>query len=183
MVGAIIGGVAALGSAITGAISSSKQNKRSRDLIGAQRTKNQQWYNTRMAEDFTQRTDAQAILKKQREMLEERYNNARATGAVSGATDEAVALQKEAANSAMADTMTNLSAQAASYKENVENAYHNTDSALNQQQAQIATAQAQASAQASAQAVNAGLNLIGADLSNTSAPQKNNSSSPEKRKS
>lgn len=161
----IAGGATTLGSAIYGTVASSAANRRARKLIGQQRDENRRWYNTKMNEDYTSRPDAQAVIEKQRELLGERYRQARATAAVSGATDEAVAMQKEAANDALADTMSGIAAEAAEYKEGVESRYRAEDNALNQQQAQIEARRGAATAQAAAQGVSAGLNLIGQGVS------------------
>lgn len=167
MLGATIaGGALALGSSIYGAIASSKLNKKAQQLIQQQRDDNKAWYNARMSEDYTQRTDAQNVINKQRELLDEQYKNAKATNVVSGGTDAAVAMQKAAANDAMAQTMSDIASEASDYKNNIEKQYRAQDAALNQQQAQIAADQAKATAQAASQTVNAGLNLMGAGMMN-----------------
>ena len=158
---AAIGGVAALGSAIYGGIKSSKANNKARDLIQQQRRDNRDWYNLRMSQDYTQRADVQAAIKRQRELLNEQYQRARATNVVAGGTDEALALQQQAANKAVSDTMTDVAAQAANYKDNVEQQYRAQDAALNQQQVQNYQQQAAQTAQAASQGVNAGLGLMG----------------------
>lgn len=156
----IAGGVTALTGAIYGGIASANYNKKARKLIQNQRDENKQWYNTKMAEDYTQRSDVQAAIKRQRELLDEQYKRAKATNVVAGGTDEALALQKQAANNSLSDTMTDVAGQASDYKEGVENAYRHQDAALNQQQAQTYQQQAAAVAQAGGQAVNAGLQAI-----------------------
>lgn len=161
LVSSIIGGVGALGSAIYGAAASAKANNRARRLIQQQRDDNREWYNIKSAQDYTQRADVQAAIKRQRELLDEQYKRARATNAVAGGTDEALALQKKAANQAMAQTMTDVAAGAANYKDNIEQQYRSQDAALNQQQAQSYQQQAAQTAQAASQAVNAGLGLVG----------------------
>ena len=105
MVGSLIGAAAQVGSSIYGAIKSSQANKRAQQLIQNQRDENQKWYDQKMAEDYTQRTDVQNVLRKQRELLQEQYQRARATNLVAGGTDESLALQQAAANNAMGDTM------------------------------------------------------------------------------
>lgn len=160
----ILGGAASLGGAIYGAISSAKNNKKARALIQKQRDDNRAWYNTRMAEDYTQRSDAQAVLTKQRELLQEQYKQGKASNIVSGGTDEGLALQKEAANNAMAQTMSGIAANAASYKDSVENQYRAQDNALNQQQVQTYGQQAQQASQAGSQLAAKGLNLMGASF-------------------
>lgn len=158
---AAIGGVAALGSAIYGGIKSAKANNKARDLIQQQRRDNRDWYTLRMSQDYTQRADVQAAIKRQRELLNEQYQRARATNVVAGGTDEALALQQQAANKAVSDTMTDVAAQAANYKDNVEQQYRAQDAALNQQQAQSYQQQAAQTAQAASQGVNAGIGLMG----------------------
>lgn len=161
MITAAIGAGLSLASAIYGGIKSSQANNRARRLIQQQRDDNKRWYDTRMVQDYTMRTDAQAAINRQRELLNEQYNRARKTGVVSGATDEAVAMQKAAANKAVSDTTTEIASQASAYKDNVERQFRAQDAALNQQQAQSHQQQAAQTAQAASQAVNAGINLVG----------------------
>ena len=151
MVGSIIGAAAQVGSSIYGAIKSSQANKRAEKLLQNQRDENQKWYDQKMAEDYTQRTDVQNVLRKQRELLQEQYQRARATNLVAGGTDESLALQQAAANDAMGDTMADIAENAASYKEGVENQFRTQDAALNQQQIGIEQGKAQAIANAAGQ--------------------------------
>lgn len=151
MVGQILGAAAQVGSAIYGAIKSSQANKRAEAMIQNQRDENKRWYDQKMAEDYMQRSDVQNILRKQRELLNEQYQRARATNIVAGGTDESLALQQQAANEVMGDTMANIAANAANYKDSVENQYRAQDAALNQQQVAAEQAKAQAIAQAAGQ--------------------------------
>lgn len=157
----IAGGVAALGSSIIGAISSSANARKARQLIQNQRDENQRWYNTKMNEDYTQRTDVQNAINKQRELLDEQIKRANARSVVGGASEESVAIAKEQANKSVAEATADIAAAGADYKDRVEQQYRATDAALNQQQAQTYQQQAAQSAQAASQAVNAGINLIG----------------------
>ena len=134
MVGAIIGAAAQVGSSILGAIKSSQANKRAEDMLQNQRAENKKWYDQKMAEDYMQRSDVQNILRKQRELLQEQYQRARAANVVAGGTDESLALQQQAANETMGDTMADIAAGAESYREGIENQYRTQDAALNQQQ-------------------------------------------------
>jgi len=156
-----IGAVGALGSAIYGAIKSSKANNQARRLIQQQRDENRRWYDTKMNQDYTLRTDVQNAINKQRELLDEQYKRAKATNVVSGGSDASVALQKEAANKSLADTTADIAAAGANYKDSVEQQYRAQDAALNQQQAQSYQQQAAQTAAAASQGVNAGLNLVG----------------------
>lgn len=169
-VGSAIAGTAiALGSAITGAVASSNAAKKANKMIAKQRAENKQWYNAKMAEDYITRSDAQAVLKKQRELLNEQYQRARATNIVAGGTDESLALQQQAANKSMSDTMSNIASEASAYKDSAEQAYRQQDAALNQQQVQVQQQKAANIAQAAGQGVSAGLNLIGGGISKSNA--------------
>lgn len=158
------GAATALGTSIYGAIASSKANKEANRIIAQQKADNLKWYNMKAAEDFSQRSDTQALLKKQKEMLDSTYRQARATQAVAGGTDEALAMQQAAANQAVADSMTNIAAQSSAYKDQAEQQYLQTNNALEQQQVQMQMQKANAVSAAAAQGVTAGLNLIGSGI-------------------
>lgn len=171
LISTALGAAAALGSAAYGAIKSSLANKKAKARIQDERDKNKRWYEYRMAEDVTGRSDAQSIITKQRELLGEQYKNIRATNAVAGGSEESVAAQKQAANNAVADTMSNIAADASNRKDAIEQQYRSYDSQLNNQQAILEQQQAQNIANAAGQAVNAGLGLIGAGINSIPATQ------------
>ena len=156
--------VAALGSTIYGAIKSKNYNDKMRALTEEERQENRRWYQNQMASDYTQRTDAQAVLTNQRRLFQEANEQARAKNVVAGGTDQAEALRKASANDAMAQTSSDIAAKAAEYKNNVEKSYRQTDMAINQQQAQSYGQQAANTAQATSQVTNAALNLMGQGL-------------------
>jgi len=164
IVSAGIGGLMQLGSSIYGSVASAKQNKEAQRELDARRAENKRWYEQKMNEDYTMRSDVQNVLRKQRELLQEQYQRARATNVVAGGTDESLALQQQAANEAMGDTMADIAANAAAHKDAVESDYRANEAALSQQQQNIYTGQAQATAQAASQAANAGAALLGAGL-------------------
>ena len=151
MVGAIIGAAAQVGSSIYGAIKSSQANKRAEDLLRNQRDENRKWYETRMAEDYTRRADVQNILRKQRELFQDQYKRARATNVVAGGTDESLALQQAGANETMGETMADVAANAADYKDAVEQQFREKDDAYNQQQIAMEQNKAQQIANAAGQ--------------------------------
>lgn len=172
MVGAIIGAAAQIGSSIYGAVKSSQANKRAQAMIQNQRDENQKWYDQKMAEDYTQRSDVQNILRKQRDLLNEQYQRARATNIVAGGTDESLALQQQAANEAMGDTIADIAANASSYKDSIENQYRAQDAALNQQQIGVEQAKAQAIAQAAGQMGSAVGGLVTGGVTDTITKKK-----------
>lgn len=167
MIGAIAGAAIQAGSSIYGAIKSSQANKRAKDLIQSERDANRKWYEEKMAEDYMQRADVQNVLRKQRELLNEQYQRARATNVVAGGTDESLALQQQAANETLGETTANIAAQSADYKEGIENQYRTKDSALNQQQVNLLQNEASQIAQAAGQVGKAVGGLVSGGLGKT----------------
>lgn len=168
MVGSIIssalGGAMQVGSAIYGQVKSNQLNRKAQEEQDARRAENKRWYEQKMNEDYMMRSDVQNVLRKQRELLDEQYKRARATNLVAGGTDESLALQQQAANQTMGNTMADIAANASSYKDNVENQYRAQENANSQQQQQIYTNQANQVAQAASQGVASGANLLQSGL-------------------
>ena len=163
MLATLAGAAAALGGAIIGGINSAKANNQARRLLQQQRNENKRWYDTKMNQDYTQRTDIQQAINKQRELLDEQLKRSNANKVVGGGSDESAALAKEAANKSLADATAQIAAAGAEYKDQVEKEYRANDAALNQQEIQNYQNQAAQTAQAASQAVNAGIGLIGTD--------------------
>ena len=136
-------------------------------MIQNQRDENKRWYDLKMAEDYTQRSDAQNILRKQRELLNEQYQRARATNIVAGGTDESLAMQQAAANDAMGDTMAEIASQSSAYKEGIEEQYRAKDASLNQQLAGIEQQKGDTIAQAAGQMGNAVSGLVQGGMTKT----------------
>lgn len=164
LLSAILGGATSLASSAIGAVSSAKASKQASDLVSQQKKQNKQWYEDAMGQDYVNRSDTQAVLKKQKELLDEHYKRARATNVVSGGTDEALAMQKASADKTLADTMSNIAAQSSASKDAAEKAYQQQENALTQQQIAVAQNKSGQIAQAAGQGVSAGLNLIGTGL-------------------
>lgn len=161
---AIGGGALSLLSAAAGTAVSAIQNKKARDLIKQQRADNKAWYESEMAKDPLMRVDAQAVINKQQQLLDEQRKRAQGAGVVGGASDESVAMQKAAGTSAMAQTMSNVASELDEYKRGVQQSYRQQDAALRQQEVGIRQNAANQVAQAAGQAVNAGVNLVGVGI-------------------
>ena len=170
IISSIIGGVTSLGSAIYGAIKSSKANNEARKLIQQQRDDNERWYNIKKNTNYTQRADVQRAITKQRELLDEQLKSSNARSIVGGASDESAALAKDAANKSLAEATADIAAAGAQYQDQVEQQYRQQDAALNQQQVQGLQQQGAATAAAAGQAVNAGLNMVGQGLAEQNVP-------------
>lgn len=161
-IGKILTTAASLGSSLFGSLMSGLQSKKAERLLQEQKRKNQEWYNIKMAQDYTQRADVQAAVNKQRELLNEQYNKARAVNTVVGGTDESLALQKQSANKSLSDTMSEVAARGAEAKDRAEEVYLQRDAELANAEMQGYQQRAAEVAQSAGQTVNAGINLVGA---------------------
>lgn len=126
---------AALGAAgsIFGGVSASKAMNKVMDNLREQQQENEDWYNRRYNEDATQRADAQRILRLTEESIAKRNRAAAATAAVMGGTNESIALEKEANNKALSDTMSQIAANADARKDAIENKFMQRKAELNGQ--------------------------------------------------
>ena len=164
IISGVVGGAIQIGSTIYGAAKTSQLNEQAQKELNARRQENKDWYNQKMNEDYMMRADVQNVLRKQRELLNEQYKRARATNIVAGGTDESLALQQQAANKAMGDTMAEIAANASAYKDNAEAQYRQAEANLSQQQQQMYANQAAQVSQAASQAASAGGNLLSSGL-------------------
>ena len=161
-----------LGSSIYGAVASAEQNEKAEAELQSRREENKRWYEMKMNEDYMSRPDVQNVLRKQRDMLDEQYKRARATNVVAGGTDESLAMQQEAANRQLGETMANVAENAAAHKDAVEAQYRAQEDSLSQQQQNIYAGQANATATAASQAASAGAGLLGTGLEIISEAEK-----------
>lgn len=164
MIGAAIGAATGLAGSIFGGIKARKAAKRARKALDKADRENQEWYNRRYNEDYTQSAEAQAALTKARDYAMEQYRNARGAAAVGGATDESVAQQKATANQMMAGVTSDIVGNATARKDAVEQQYLSTKNDINNQRISMYNNQAQAATQAASQAMGAGMGMIGSDL-------------------
>lgn len=148
LLGGIIGGI---GSAVSGIVSGNatrKAAKRNERILNKAQERSQNWYDKEYNADFLQRSDAQSAVNQARKILDERYRNAQGAAAVAGATDESVALQKQAANQTLADITGSIAERADQYKEQVRANYENQQNAIDQARMGVNNQKAQATAQA-----------------------------------
>lgn len=163
-IGAGLGIAGQLGSAIFGGSKASKAAKQANKLIEEQQKDNQAWYDRRYNEDYSQTAEAQNLMNYAREQAEKQFRRAEGAAAVGGATEEAVARQKAAANDMLAKTATNIAAQGTARKDAVESQYLNTKNSLTQQQVSNLQQKAQNISQAAGQASSAFGSLATASL-------------------
>ena len=120
---------------------------------------------SRLRSDYTQRTDFQNILTRQKALLDAQWKRVQGANAVAGSAGslEAGAAQKQANAMAMADTMSNIASGASEYKDAVQGQIlsHNAQHASNQ--AANKARQAQIIAQAGGQVTQAMGGIVQAD--------------------
>lgn len=155
LIGGIIGGVGAAAGGIFGGIAARKARKRNEKILNAAEERANNWYDQEYNSDFTQRSDAQAALNNARQILNDRYNRSQGAAAVTGATDESVAQQKEANNQVLTDVTSNIAERADAYKEQVRANYENQMSNIDQQRMDLNNQKAQNVANAASQFANA----------------------------
>ncbi len=167
MAGSIIGAGVGAAASIFGGIQASKAAKKMKENVEEQRQKNQDWYDQRYNEDATQRADAQAVLTQTRDAIRSQNRAAAGTAAVMGGTDESVASQKAATNTALSQTMSNINAQADQRKDSIESQYMANDNSYVQQLNEIEQNKANAIQQAAQGVASAagGLSGTGSNIS------------------
>lgn len=137
MIGSLVSaGLGAVGG-ILGASSKNKLIKQQMRMLEQQKKENQDWFDRRYNEDATQRADAQRLLTLTEENIKKRNKAAAGTAAVMGGTDESTAATKEANSQALADTTSQIAAQAEQRKDAIEQQYQNKKSSIDQQMMEL----------------------------------------------
>ena len=152
-------GMQALGSVIGGA-AQARAARKQREIINTQKKDNEAWYNRNYYEDSTQRSDAQRAMQMARDAMKSRYNQAQASGVVTGATDESIAAQKAATNQVVSSAASSIAATGDARKDSIDQQYLNTKANLAQQEAETWKQQGAAIAQAAQGVGNAGSKMF-----------------------
>lgn len=133
MLGGLIGGALGAIGGIFGGISKNRMLKRQQRMVDEKKRENQDWYDRRYNEDFTQRADAQAMLTHTADMIRRRNQQAAGSAAVMGGTDESVAATKEANAKALADATSQIAVAGEQRKDKIEGQYISRKDALDEQ--------------------------------------------------
>lgn len=164
MIGAIAGAALSIAGGLISRRKAKREKKRAQAVLDQQKRDNENWYDMRYNEDYTQSATAQSLLNRARQYAEEQYKRAAGAAKVGGATTESVATAQQAGNKMIADAMGQIAAQDEANRSAVDSQYMQTKNDLASQQAGIHQQAADASIQAGNQLVGAGMNLIGADM-------------------
>ena len=148
LLGGIIGGVGSAVAGIVGGNATRKAANRNAKLLQEAENDAKSWYEKEYNSNFLDRSDARAAIAKTRELLNDRYKQAEASAAVTGATEESIARQKAAANQTLADVTSNIAERADAYKDAVRANYEAQQANFLQQKMGVNNQKAQATAQA-----------------------------------
>jgi lipopolysaccharide export LptBFGC system permease protein LptF len=160
MIGAAIGAGLKVAGSIIGGAAQARAARKQRAIIDKQKKDNEAWYNRNYYEDSTQRSDAQRAMQMARDAMKSRYNQAQASGVVTGATDESIAAQKAATNQVVSSAASSIAATGDARKDSIDQQYLNTKSNLAQQEAETWKQQGAAIAQAAQGVGNAGSKMF-----------------------
>lgn len=164
MIGSIVGAATGLVSGIAGGIKARKAARKANAVLDKQAKENEDWYNRRYNEDYTQSVEARSALTRAKEYARERLMGASGAAAVMGGTDESVAQAKKAADEVISDTARGIAENATAKRDAVESQYLGTKNNITNQRVSIYNQQAANATQAASQGLQAGMGLVGADL-------------------
>lgn len=161
-IGAIAGAGMQVAGSIIGGAAASKAMKNVKKNLEQQRAANQNWYDRKYNEDMTQRADAQRIINMTQEAIRQRNAQSAGSAAVMGGTEESAAAARASNNAMMADTMSQVAANAAARKDAVEQQYMSQDAALQNSINDMEVQRGQAVAAAAQGVGEAGKSIAGA---------------------
>lgn len=113
-----------------GAINEGKKRRQMNQRLNEMKDENQAFFNQDYYGDYTQRADAQNVIRQMRDALKEQSKRDEGSAVVTGATIESQAANKEARNKAMSNLFGNLGAMGEQFKERAKNRYLARKSAL-----------------------------------------------------
>lgn len=157
---AVSGGIGLIGS-IFGGSKAAKQRRKMNRYLNQQDAENTAFYNANALSDYTQRADAQNLMKQLRDNLTKTNKRAENMAVVTGATPEQQAIQKEQSNKVISDTYASLGAIGQRYKDNVTNRYlARRENIADQRMGMMGKR-----AESYENVMNSGLNMLGGSLS------------------
>lgn len=139
--GGIAGAVGNLLGGVFGAIGSAKAARKAKEAqlqtnqeLGSL---NQEMFNRNYYQDIMARSDTQAALKAQRDLMKESLKQQQRTAAITGATPESIVAAQQGMNDSLSNTISGIQANASAIKDNAYNNYMAQKGNLAQQKGQI----------------------------------------------
>lgn len=140
--GAAVGGAVGLIGGIFGANKAAKQRRKIERYWDGQAGENEAWYQANANADYTQRADAQNLIRQMRENLGRQTQRTENMSVITGSTPEQEALQKENSTRAIADLYANIGVQGQQFKDRVTDRYLARKQDIGNQKMGIANAKA-----------------------------------------
>ena len=141
MIGGIISGITGALGGIMGAAGSAKAAKKAKEAQLATNAElaqlNEEMFNRNYYQDIMARSDTQAALKAQRDLMKESLKQQQRTAAITGATPESIAAAQKGMNESLSNTISGIQAKASAIKDNAYNNYMNQKASLAEQKGQI----------------------------------------------
>ena len=123
MLGSLIGAGLGVASSIFGGISARKARRKQERMLAQQEQENQAWYDRKYNEDPTKRADTVRLLTQMQEQIKNRNKAAKGRQAVMGGTEDSTTAVKEANNTTLADTTSQIVAANEARKDAIEGQY------------------------------------------------------------
>lgn len=179
LLGALGLGLGAAGSAFN-FISQAEEARKRRRALDERALENEKWYERKYNEVGTESATVHRALTAMRDAQQLRMNRASGAAAVSGASSESVAAEKAAANKAIGDTVSAITAQDDARKERVENEYRREKRAIENARDNISLQKQQNTAVATSQALSTAGNIIalGGEMGGSGGKQPKQQQSP-----
>ena len=146
MIGAIVSGVAGLGSALIGASQQRKAAREQRRETEKKAANTAAWYKRNYYQDYLNTAAAQNAMQRYRKAWEDNTAQARARLAMTGGTPEQAQAVAEASGEAMGNLMGNLAAQGEQNRQAIDAQKMQMDASLSNERAAIAAAEEAAAA-------------------------------------
>lgn len=160
MIGAIISGVASVGSALIGAASQRKAAREQKRALERQRAAQDAWYKRNYYRDYLNTVEAQNALKRVRKAWDDKTAEARARQAITGGTPEQAQAVAEAGGEAMGNVMGDVAARGEANKQAIDAQKMAMDANITAQERELAAAREAASANLVGNAINVGASVL-----------------------
>ena len=161
-IGAAIGAIGGIASSLIGGSAASAAAREARRERERAEAKEQAWYNRRYNEDYLDTAAGQNLVRRAKEYAKENWKKAAGAQAVSGGTDAATAMAKDAGNKMVGDTIANIAAADTQRKANVDNIHMQNEQRFSQQRQSEQLQRAQNITSAAQSASNAMMSIGGA---------------------
>lgn len=163
---------AGLATSLAGGAAASDKARRAQREQEAQAAKDEAWYKRRYNEDYVDTAAGQNLVRRAKQFAKDQWKKAAGAQAVSGGTDAATQMAKDAGNKMVGDTLANIAANDTHRKDSVDSTYRNLERQNTQARINTELAAAQNVQNAAGQAGNALMSMGGA-LAQTSTSGNN----------